>query len=351
MHWASKFKHRRHANVCNRRRRSRLSHHLASDAVLNAAFDWLRHQRRDASAGSDVWSLRANWKEVRAELKSSLANGSYGFTSLRRVMVEDCKPVDVWSARDALVLKALQLVLKDVLPVHSSCTHVKGHGGLKRAVRDLAVALEDDAMRTDVKSNYASIDHDILLDRLSLHIGDRDIINLISRFLKRSVEFGGTFIDYDRGISRGCALSPLLGAYYLHELDKALAKRPVFYIRYMDDIAIAASSKHRLRGAIAKINQTLNELHLEKHPDKTFIGRASRGFDFLGYHFRQTATGNVILSLAEKTITNFENKPAALKDRAARAQRAKARRQKIIRGRSNQSMSTSDNRSGLYEHD
>ena len=26
-------------------------------------------------------------------------------------------------------------------------------------------------------------------------------------------------------------------------------------------------------------------LNLEKHPDKTFIGRIERGFDFLGYHF------------------------------------------------------------------
>ena len=27
------------------------------------------------------------------------------------------------------------------------------------------------------------------------------------------------------------------------------------------------------------------ELKLEQHPDKTFVGRISRGFDFLGYRF------------------------------------------------------------------
>ena len=32
-------------------------------------------------------------------------------------------------------------------------------------------------------------------------------------------------------------------------------------------------------------NQTLNELKVEKHPDKTFIGRIAKGFDFLGYSF------------------------------------------------------------------
>ena len=34
------------------------------------------------------------------------------------------------------------------------------------------------------------------------------------------------------------------------------------------------------------MNQTLAELKLRQHPDKTFIGRISRGFDFLGYSFK-----------------------------------------------------------------
>jgi hypothetical protein len=34
------------------------------------------------------------------------------------------------------------------------------------------------------------------------------------------------------------------------------------------------------------LNQTLNELTLEKHPDKTLIGRTERGFNFLGYFIK-----------------------------------------------------------------
>ncbi|MBE9535686.1 MAG: hypothetical protein IMF07_00760 [Proteobacteria bacterium] len=43
------------------------------------------------------------------------------------------------------------------------------------------------------------------------------------------------------------------------------------------------------------LNQTFNELNLEKHPDKTAMGRTEKGFDFLGYHF-----GPEGMSLAEK---------------------------------------------------
>ncbi len=44
----------------------------------------------------------------------------------------------------------------------------------------------------------------------------------------------------------------------------------------------------------------LGSLGLEKHPDKTFIGRIEKGFDFLGYHF-----GPDGLSVAKKTVQNF----------------------------------------------
>jgi hypothetical protein len=54
----------------------------------------------------------------------------------------------------------------------------------------------------------------------------------------------------------------------------------------MDDWVILAPTRWKLREAIRLVNQTLAELHVEQHPDKTFIGRISRGFDFLGYAFK-----------------------------------------------------------------
>jgi hypothetical protein len=51
----------------------------------------------------------------------------------------------------------------------------------------------------------------------------------------------------------------------------------------------------------------LGALSLEKHPDKTFIGRIERGFDFLGYHF-----GPAGLTVATTAITNFIEKASRL---------------------------------------
>lgn len=71
----------------------------------------------------------------------------------------------------------------------------------------------------------------------------------------------------------------------------------------MDDIPVLASSKWKLRKAIRVLNQIFVELKLEKHPDKTLIGRTNRGFDFLGYRFEPQG-----LDLASKTIVSFMTK-------------------------------------------
>ena len=71
----------------------------------------------------------------------------------------------------------------------------------------------------------------------------------------------------------------------------------------MDDILILAPTRWQLRAAVKVANQTLGALSLEKRPDKTFIGRIERGFDFLGYHF-----GPAGLTVAKQTITNFIEK-------------------------------------------
>ena len=70
----------------------------------------------------------------------------------------------------------------------------------------------------------------------------------------------------------------------------------------------------------------LGMLGLEKHPDKTFIGRIERGFDFLGYHF-----GPAGLTVAAKTIANFIEKASRLYEQKRRAGLARATLEMYVR--------------------
>ncbi len=103
--------------------------------------------------------------------------------------------------------------------------------------------------------------------------------------MRRTAERGGTFWDHERGISLGCPLSPLMGAFFLDELDRRMERTGLFYVRFMDDFVVLAPTRWKLRRAVKAVNEVLGSLRLEKHPDKTFIGRIEKGFDFLGFHF------------------------------------------------------------------
>ncbi|EEE1295789.1 transposase, partial [Salmonella enterica subsp. diarizonae] len=55
-----------------------------------------------------------------------------------------------------------------------------------------------------------------------------------------------------------------------------------YYARYMDDFLILTQTRWQLRRCIAQLNESLDVSGFEQHPDKTFIGRITRGFDWLG---------------------------------------------------------------------
>lgn len=129
---------------------------LASDVVLDEAYGWLCRRRRDYPADADVWSFRRHWRQEKRRIRDDLLAGRFCFGLLDRIALSDGSDIDPWSARDALVLKAMTIVLADILPVSPRCTHIKGHGGAKAAVRhvDAHLAANSFVMRTDVKSFY-----------------------------------------------------------------------------------------------------------------------------------------------------------------------------------------------------
>ena len=268
-------------------------------------------------ANADVCSLRRHWPDEKWQIQADLLAREYRFALLDRITLADGSDIDLWAARDALVLKALTMVLADVLPVSPRCTHIKGHGGAKAAVRQVMPRLGDNrfVIRTDVKSYYASIDHVALMDRLALVIPDRGVLCLLGQYMKRTSERGGWFYEHDKGISLGCPLSPLMAAFFLHELEERMERTGLFYVRFMDDILVLAPTRWSLRRAVKAVNEVLASLRLEKHPDKTFIGRIEKGFDFLGYHF-----GPDGLRAAKATIQKFAERAFRLMSKSGRDQ-------------------------------
>jgi len=232
------------ANHCN------LLTRLLSDDTLNASFAWLCRRRKNYSHNSGVWELRRSWPQDKQRLRDDVRNCRYRFSPVKLYHIQG-ESKEVWAARDALLLKALSIVLNDRLKTRIPATvyHTRNRGGAKAALRQVKKKLTygSHVMCSDVKGYYASINHWILFQQLSDLIPCMPILYLLWDHLHCVRECGGDYADTHCGISRSSPLSPLLGALYLKPMDDAVAKLDVEYVRYMDDWVVIAPSRWRLR--------------------------------------------------------------------------------------------------------
>jgi hypothetical protein len=81
----------------------------------------------------------------------------------------------------------------------------------------------------------------------------------------------------------------------------------------MDDWVILTESKSQLRRVVKLMHGVMKQLKFKLALDKTYIGKISKGFEFLGYGFDCRG----VIGLASKTIDNFINKTAKLYEQGA----------------------------------
>ncbi len=130
-----------------------------------------------------------------------------------------------WSADSREVIRLYKARLQQQLTLSPRCGHLRGHGGVKGAVRYARVLSKQFAFvaRFDIRSYHQSIDHRVMLAILSASGVSRDVFNVVQDYLcKRDVQRTG------KGMVAGGSISPLLGAVYLVPLDRASDGKPPF---------------------------------------------------------------------------------------------------------------------------
>lgn len=323
---------------------------------LCTAWQWLETQRRNAPEGADVWDIR--WQAQKSvtyltDLLHTLRAGEYHLSPLQlHGQGNDRKAV--WGAQDALVLKWVALSIEGQLPLHPSCEHIKGHGGGKQSIHKLHALLTGrpaapDAAethdtpapkktagyawvcRTDIRGYYRNINKETLLKQVRQHVQDPVLAALINQYIHYTVEDGGTFHTPESGISRGCPLSPLMGALHLYDMDEHFSnQQSIHYARYMDDVIILAKSRWSLRKHTRRLMQWFSEYGFEAHPDKTQIGRTAKGFDWMGAWL----TDEGVTDIAPRAKANHREKVRRLYERLARLPAwLRHRRQKQVHAR------------------
>ena len=158
-------------------------------------------------------------------------------------------------------------------------------------------------LKMDIRKYFDSIHHDILIDKFTKVIRDKELLKIITEIINVK----------NHGIPLGFYSSQWIANWYLQGLDHYIKEglHAKYYIRYMDDMVIFGGNKRRLHEIRIKIEEYLHGLGLEMKDNWQLFrfhylsnGKdEGRFLDFMGFRFyrnRTTLRRNIMLRATRK---------------------------------------------------
>jgi len=107
--------------------------------LFSNAYQWLCRSRKNHPPDSDIWNLKRTWHSQAKAIMESFRTCAYRFDVQAKITLSCGETIALWSSRDALIIKVLTGIIQEKLKpfLLKTCYHLKGHGGLKGAVRDV----------------------------------------------------------------------------------------------------------------------------------------------------------------------------------------------------------------------
>ena len=89
----------------------------------------------------------------------------------------------------------------------------------------------------DIEQCFDAIPHRVVFKELGTVTSERPILQLVAQWLRAFPNEHRT-LGPDRGIPQGMVLSPLLCNLVLHQLDCALERQGIAFVRFADDFVL-----------------------------------------------------------------------------------------------------------------
>ena len=128
-------------------------------------------------------------------------------------------------------------------------------------------------LKCDISKFFASINHDILKQKLLKRIKDKDALKIVFDIIDSNLQ----------GLYIGSMTSQILAIFYLNDLDHFIKEtlKIKYYVRYQDDFLLFHKDKNYLKNCLAQIQQFLAKEKLTLNA-KTRIYKNTNNFLFLG---------------------------------------------------------------------
>lgn len=262
---------------------------------LNLSKAYQQVKSNGGSAGEDgmkVEELQVWLGKNLTHLQEHLLKGCYQPQKVRGVQIS--KPgggkrqLGIPTVIDRLVQQSIHQVLsvryEKIFSENSYGFRPKrnAHQALKQAGSYVAQG-KNTVIDLDLEKFFDEVNHHRLLWLLSTRVGDSRVLQLIRRYLKAGMLQEGLTEQRIKGTPQGSPLSPLLSNIVLDELDKELARRGHYFVRYADDVKIFVGSNGRAEEVKASITKYITQkLKLKVNESKS---RICKGYElnFLGH--------------------------------------------------------------------
>lgn len=128
-------------------------------------------------------------------------------------------------------------------------------------------------LKFDISKFFASIDQDILKEKIRRKIKDKDALDIVFKIIDSE----------EQGLGIGSMTSQCLAIFYLNDLDHFIKEKLKikYYIRYQDDGLIFHESKEYIKFCFKEIEKFLDKEHLKLN-NKSRIYKNTNNFIFLG---------------------------------------------------------------------
>lgn len=259
-----------------------------------------------------------NWIRETLKLERELHDGTYRERAPRYFTVTEPKTREIMSIafRDRVYQRSLNdkaiypMTTRSFIYDNHACR--KGKGTDKARERLICFlqryyrkhGTEGYVLQCDIKGYYPNMWHSVAKQVLRKYLDD-NIYEMAAEILDN---FPGE-VGFNPG-SQIVQIVQIVGITALNELDHYIKERLLieFYDRYMDDFNLIHEDRAALEHSLECIEDILGGMHMELHPEKTRIFPLKEGIKFLGFYFRLTDTGKVVITIDPKKVKHERRK-------------------------------------------
>jgi RNA-directed DNA polymerase len=126
----------------------------------------------------------------------------------------------------------------------------------------------------DLEKFFDTVNHDVLMNRVSRKVKNKGLLRLIGKFLRAGVKVNGRLQPTRQGVPQGSPVSPILSNILLDDLDMELEARGHKFVRYADDLAIFVKSERAGQRVMASVSRYLErKLKVTVNKEKSKVSK------------------------------------------------------------------------------